>query len=373
MNNIMELRLAEYDSNIDRFRELETIVLHLLEEQLKGSNIRPMQIAHRIKTRESVAGKMERKPDKYSAVLKMTDLLGIRIICYFSDQVNQVAELIRKCLVIDNSVDKRKILDPTSFGYLSLHCICSLPKDAGYPEDLCDLKFEIQIRTVLQHTWAEIEHDLGYKSEFGIPQDLRRNFSRVAGLLEFADEAFLQIRQNILEYEAHVKELITNDEADAMPLDLVSLKAYLEFSKTMQSLIREIAALSGSTVNEVSPEQYLRYLEFFDIHTLGDLNAFVQEGYEDAVSCAKRILNNIQLDEVSSIIGLYYLCRARLIHGDYTEEQLMQYFMLGEAAQKKAKLQTGLILRLRASDKADQGKGDTECNTRRSEQEKLSN
>lgn len=358
MNSLLELRLSEYDSNIDRFRELETIVINLLEEQLKKANIRPMQIAHRIKTRESVAGKMERKPDKYSSVLNMTDLLGVRIICYFSDQVNQIADLIRSCMVIDpkNSVDKRKLLDPTSFGYLSLHCICSLPKDAGYPEDLCSLKFEIQIRTVLQHTWAEIEHDLGYKSEFGIPRDLRRNFSRVAGLLEFADEAFLQIRQNIVEYENQVRERITNDEADDMPLDLVSLKAYLEFSKTMQSLISDIAALSGSVVVEVSPEQYLHYLEFFKIRTLGDLNRFVHEEYEDAVSCAKRTLDNIQLDEVSSIIGLYYLCRSRLIHGDYTEEQLMRYFMLGEASEKKAKRQTGLILRLRASDRTDDSK-----------------
>ena len=355
MNSLMELRLAEYDSDIEKYRRLETIVIALLEEKLKEDSIRPMQVAHRIKTRESVAGKMERKPDKYSSIRNMTDLLGVRIICYFSDQVNQIAEIVGKCLEIDlkNSVDKRKLLDPTSFGYLSLHCICSLPRNAGYPEELCGLKFEIQIRTVLQHTWAEIEHDLGYKSEFGIPRDLRRNFSRVAGLLEFADEAFLQIRSSIEKYENQVRDLITNDQADNMPLDMVSLKAYLELSKTMQSLINEIAALTGSVVTETSPEQYLRYLEFFNIHTLGELNNFVHNGYEEAVACAKQTLENIQLDEVSSIVGLYYLCRARLISGDYTEEQLMNYFMLGEASEKKAKLQTGLILRLRESGRAE--------------------
>ena len=62
--------------------------------------------------------------------------------------------------------------------------ICSLPKDKGYPEELTEYTFEIQFRTVLQHAWAEIEHDLGYKTEFGIPLDVRREFSRVAGLLE---------------------------------------------------------------------------------------------------------------------------------------------------------------------------------------------
>ena len=349
MDNLLELRLTEYDTEIENFKALEPIVVDLLEEKLKTAEIRPMQIAHRIKTRESVAGKMERKPDKYTSLLKMTDILGVRIICYFSDQVDQIAELVRESLVIDpkNSVDKRELLDPTAFGYMSLHFICTLPKNAGYPEKLCELSFEIQIRTVLQHTWAEIEHDLGYKTEFGIPKKVRREFSRVAGLLEIADESFLRIRSTIKAYELDVRDKITNDMAKDMPLDLVSLRAYLELSKTMQSLIREIAAISGSAIIETSPEQYLRNLEFFGIHTLGQLSKFVHEGYDYAVIFAKRALGSINLDEVSSIIGLYYLCRARLVMGDYSEQQLMEYFMLGEATEKKAKLQTGLILKIR--------------------------
>ena len=238
MDNLMELRLLEYDTEIDNYRKLEPIVISILEDKLREAGIRPMQIAHRVKTRESVAGQMERKPDKYTSLRKMTDLLGIRIICYFNDQVDQIAELIRQSLVIDlkNSVDKRELLEPTAFGYLSLHFICSLPEDSGYPNELCDLKFEIQIRTVLQHTWAEIEHDLGYKTEFGIPRKVRREFSRVAGLLEIADESFLRIRSFIRDYEIDVRNKITNDEAAEMPLDLVSLRAYLELSKTMQRI-----------------------------------------------------------------------------------------------------------------------------------------
>ena len=52
------------------------------------------------------------------------------------------------------------------------------------------LKCEIQIRSVLQHAWAEIEHDLGYKSELTIPKEVRRSFSRLAGLLELGDKEF---------------------------------------------------------------------------------------------------------------------------------------------------------------------------------------
>ena len=351
MDNLLELRMTEYDDVIGNYRDMEPVVVSLLQEELNNAGIRVMQVAHRIKTRESVAEKMERKPDKYTSPKKMTDLLGVRIICYFNDQVDQIAEIVREKLVVDpeNSVDKRKLLDPTAFGYLSLHFICTLPKDSWYPEEICDLKFEIQIRTVLQHTWAEIEHDLGYKTEFGIPRDLRRSFSRVAGLLEVADDAFLRIRASIKEYDRDVRDKITNDKAGDMPLDLVTLRAYIELSKTMQSLIHDIAAISNSTVIETSPEQYLRNLEFFNIHTLGELSRFVHEGYESAVKFAKKSLGDIQLDEVSSIIGLYYLCRARLVQGDYNERQLMVYYMIGEATENKARRQTRMILQSRDS------------------------
>ncbi len=349
MDNLMEFRVAEYDEVAESFRKMEPMVVSLLEKKLKEAGIRPMQIQHRIKTRDSVSGKLERKPDKYTSVRSMTDILGLRIICYFSNQVDQIADLIRDCLVVDTkkSVDKRKLLDPTSFGYLSLHFICSLPEDAGYPEELYGLKFEIQIRTVLQHTWAEIEHDLGYKSEFGIPRELRRKFSRVAGLLEIADDAFIQIRKSVTEYEEDVRNRIANDAADDMHMDLVTLRAFLELSRTMQNLNRDIAAIAGASIIETSPETYIRYLEFFNVRTLGDLREFVQQGYDEAMEFARRALGNMQLDEVSSIIGLYYLCRARLVRGDYNERQLMVYFMLGEATENKARIQTRQVLRLR--------------------------
>ena len=59
------------------------------------------------------------------------------------------------------------------------------------------VKFELQIRSILQHAWAEIEHDLGYKSESTVPRAARRRFSRLAGLLELADAEFQGIREQL--------------------------------------------------------------------------------------------------------------------------------------------------------------------------------
>ncbi len=349
MNEIMDLRLEEYNSLIDDYKNMEQIVVHLLDEKLKAGDIRPMQIAHRIKTPESVMGKLSRKPDKYPSVRSIHDILGIRIICYFTDQVDQVAALIEEILDVDRklSSDKRALIEPTAFGYLSLHYICSLPKSSDYPETLCRYKFEIQIRTILQHTWAEIEHDLGYKSEFSIPKNVRREFSRVAGLLEIADESFLRIRNSIRTYEEEVREKISTDSADDMPLDLISLRAYLDLSESMNRLLADIAAINNSRIVEADPESYLQDLAFFNIHTLGELRAFVREGRDDALFFARKALTGIALDDLASIVGIYYLCRARLVRGDYNRRQLIVFFLLGDSTQKRAEQHADHILRLR--------------------------
>jgi hypothetical protein len=85
-----------------------------------------------------------------------------------------------------------------------------LPENGEYPPELCGIKFEIQMRSSLQHTWAEIEHDLGYKSMYEVPREVRREFSRIAGLLELADESFVRIRSKIADYNKQTTENIKN-------------------------------------------------------------------------------------------------------------------------------------------------------------------
>lgn len=82
-------------------------------------------------------------------------------------------------------------MEPDRFGYCSVHYVVEMSQKRLnlYEHQAYEgLKCEIQIRSVLQHAWAEIEHDLGYKSEIAIPKRIRRNFSRLAGLLEIADK-----------------------------------------------------------------------------------------------------------------------------------------------------------------------------------------
>ena len=172
MNIKDNLILEQYRSEKSRYEQLGKVVQKRLENIAAESSVSVMTVGHRLKDEKSLCGKLYRKGEKYRSLEDITDILGARIVCYFYDDVDVLGKQVEKSFVVDweNSVDKRKQMRADSFGYLSLHYICSLPKDAGFPQELCDVRFEIQIRTIMQHVWSEINHDLGYKSDFGMPR-----------------------------------------------------------------------------------------------------------------------------------------------------------------------------------------------------------
>jgi putative GTP pyrophosphokinase len=196
---------TSYDSAIIPIYSFGPIAEDLIRRLLKD-RVQFHSISHRIKSKPSTRQKLITGASKYTGIQALTDLLGVRIITYYSDEVDAVATIVEKEFSVDkkNSVDKRALLDPDRFGYLSLHYIVQLRKDRSQLAEYAsfsELKFEIQIRSILQHAWAEIEHDLGYKSEAAIPRDIQRRFSRLAGLLEVADDefyGFAEIGQSIV-------------------------------------------------------------------------------------------------------------------------------------------------------------------------------
>lgn len=180
----------------------------------------------------------------YNRLADVTDVVGIRVITHFESEVHAVSSLIEKEFEIDweNSVDKGKTLAPESFGYRSLHYICTL-KDKGLEaenERFRGLKFEIQIRSILQHAWAEIEHPLGYKSGQGIPPEFRRRFSRLAGLLEMADQEFGAIRAELQHYESKVRSEIGISPGEVR-IDNITLKAIFDKEVVVREIDEQLA------------------------------------------------------------------------------------------------------------------------------------
>jgi putative GTP pyrophosphokinase len=228
---------------------LERLVEHLLQ----ADKIRFHGVNCRVKSKDSAGRKVARKVAAEGAprsLATVTDLLGLRVVTYFRDEVDAAAKVIEREFVIDeeNSVDKRSVLDPDRFGYLSLHYVAQLNDSRiALPEyhPYGGIKFEIQIRSILQHAWAEIEHDLGYKSEAAVPRAIRRRFSRLAGVLELADDEFVGLRQEVDAHQVTASETIGQGTL-GIEIDQDSLSAFVISSKQVRQFDRFVTtSLNG--------------------------------------------------------------------------------------------------------------------------------
>lgn len=323
MGTVEQKIINEYRSLHDVYVRLDTVVNDILEDSINRHNLFLLGVSHRVKSVESLDEKLGKKKGKYTDLSEITDLVGFRIVTFFIDTVDEIMSFLPEIFDIDeeNSVDKRKNLLATEFGYVSVHFICYLKEETlkQYPE-LKGLRFEIQLRSALQHAWAEIEHDLGYKSEFGIPVPLRREFSRVAGLLEIADNQFIELREGIRKYAVDVKEKIRNDEAGEILIDRVSLREFVFHNKTFNAMLEEVRKGADVEIQIIDPMNYLERLSLLNIRTLGDLTVLIENNKSEAVEDCIGRLKDMELDITTSNIILRFLCKAELMRMRYPEK-----------------------------------------------------
>ena len=296
-----EFILDEYREALPVFERMKEDVTRTLREALARNGLEVTAVEARVKTEKSLAGKLVLKGAKYATLSDITDILGARIITFYTDDVDRIAAMAEKLFEIDweNSVDKRRLHQLDSFGYNSLHYICRMP---GY-----DYRFELQLRTTLQHAWAAINHDNGYKSGVEIPREYMRRMNRLAGMLEMADDEFSRIRMEISDYRRRVQQLVQNGKLDEVLLDGDTFSSYLQ-AKPFERLNQRIAAINQAEIQEVPLNRYLRVLKALGCNTLEDVRQMRNKYEEDAYALARHQLGNTDLDIVSSAIGLQNIC-----------------------------------------------------------------
>ena len=307
-----EMLLAEYHSQQHLYLQLQDVVTQKLGMLLKKSDIVINSMEFRIKTEDSLAGKLKRKGAKYQSIMDITDIFGARIITFYNEDVDRIAALAESLFEIDwpNSVDKRKMHEVTSFGYNSLHYICRLPKTLYFdPElpQLNEIRFELQMRTALQHVWSAIQHDIGYKSEVEIPQEYHRQLSRLAGMLEVADDEFSRIRTSIVDYRRRIQKLVHKGLLEEVPIDGDSFNSYIS-TRPFDKLNRKIAAITQAEIQEASFLPYLNVMRQLRLRTLGDIGRMIKEDSDDAYQLALFQLGSTDIDILSETIGLQNLC-----------------------------------------------------------------
>lgn len=225
----------KYDSLLDDYKKLGINLIQALEIFLTEKKIAYLSINSRIKDKISFIEKIERKVYK-NPFEEIEDICGIRIICYYQTDVAEIANIISSEFIVVENQDKEELLNDDQFGYRSNHSIVRIKNDwlkAPNYRGLENLKAEIQVRTILMHAWAEIEHKLSYKSKSQIPKQFKRKLFIMSAKLEEADEQFENIKNDVIDYKETIKQIAQNKkttEIENIDLNLDSLQTFLDLN-----------------------------------------------------------------------------------------------------------------------------------------------
>jgi len=166
----------EYDRRREQYQHMCFVVESILRVRSKEAGIMRPQQESRVKSFESILEKMPRK-GKYSPFEQFDDLAGTRLICYFEEDVQKMKQVIETAgdFEILEPVDKPR----EEYGkYTGIHFIVTLAEGrAGLCEykALKDVRCEIQLRTIFDHAWSQVEHRFRMKSkEFHAMDDTQR-------------------------------------------------------------------------------------------------------------------------------------------------------------------------------------------------------
>jgi putative GTP pyrophosphokinase len=211
----------------------------IIEAVLREHKISFLSVNFRVKTLESALKKVREKNYR-KPISEMTDLAGLRILTYTEADALKVSELIKTVFFVDpkNSKNKSDDLQRNKVGYRSHHFVCQLDKAR---QELIEFRrykslvFEIQVRTVLQHAWAEIEHSRNYKFGGVLPAHLERNLNLISGLLEVADNQIVQLAEAIDNYKRELEVKTKTGDLD-LELTTVGLQAFGQsFGNTLKN------------------------------------------------------------------------------------------------------------------------------------------
>jgi putative GTP pyrophosphokinase len=258
---------------LPKHERLAAAVHSLLENMLSKERIEFLNITSRVKNLKSALEKITRKAYAKPQT-QLTDLSGIRVVTYLEGDVAQIIKIIRGLFEIDepNSLDRGASLGSDRIGYRSTHFVCTLGKTRGnLPEyeSIGGLKFEIQVRTVLQHAWAELAHDRSFKFGAALPQKIARKLNLYSGLLEIVDSAFDDISKEIDAYK------VTLDQQSLTQLSVAEIDS-ISLAKFIKSL-GEKYDVPLRPVDSANLTMLVSEIKKMKIHSIGELENAITE------------------------------------------------------------------------------------------------
>ncbi|TMC02332.1 MAG: hypothetical protein E6J41_30360 [Chloroflexi bacterium] len=234
-----ERAAAAYRERRSLYHEFAQCIKLLLDEALRGSDVKTQSVDARAKTIASFARKaglphpLDPTRPKYEDPLgEITDMAGVRVVSFLPAGVEEVGAVVEAQFEIVEQEDKFDRLSlEERFGYASVHYLVRLKDNRTSLLEyrrFAGLVGEIQVRTILQHAWAEIEHDIEYKGADAVAASVRRRFLAVAGMLEIADREFQAIQEEVQHRRRVATEAVVKGRLDRAELTSGALRSYLD-------------------------------------------------------------------------------------------------------------------------------------------------
>ncbi|WP_051470768.1 hypothetical protein [Arthrobacter sp. 35/47] len=206
--------LDEYAATQHQKRAAASAIQDAIAARLDDDGLNYHAIEHRVKDHQSLEQKLRRRnPDgslKYADGLSgIDDIIGARVITFLQLDVERAITALRNSFEVIAHVDKTaEQREKGEFGYSGQHLVLRISEDAapnGCRHHIGE-RFEVQFRTILQHAWAEFEHDIRYKSAGPVPPEVNRAFTLPSGLIELADNQFSTISNVVAAEKANPDE-----------------------------------------------------------------------------------------------------------------------------------------------------------------------
>ncbi len=187
--------LRSYDRYLLEYRALKEALEIEIPLHLRQWGVPYFRVEARVKRRGSFEEKVRRDPSK-----PVLDMVGLRIMAFFRGDLAQVEKMTRRLfeVVEESYIDKGDLLGDESFGYRSVQFVGRTRRPGPFEAFEVGIPVEVQIRTMLEHVWAEVEHDFRYKPQAERPvPEINRRFALTAALLEQADRNLDDIRREL--------------------------------------------------------------------------------------------------------------------------------------------------------------------------------
>ncbi|MBK8483495.1 MAG: hypothetical protein IPO85_21215 [Saprospiraceae bacterium] len=233
-----------------------------------------IDIHGRVKSQDSLSRKYEELLFEINTIKQIDDLIGIRIVCLLLSDVEKLLKTIKNYYT-----DFKKHYNPAEkglkdrFNYNSNHIIIEKNR----------FRIEIQIRTLSQHTWAQVSRKFNYKNEIDVPDEIKRPLFRASAHLESADLDLGKFVEDREKHLIHLSEQNINEILDSS----------LNFDTLRKTLAIKIPAKYKSDSDDLLYFSLLRELRQRGINTVRELVSLIDSELNDAEMMSQKISSEI--------------------------------------------------------------------------------